>query len=196
MGAGDVGIGSLRTCAAVGDWSEVRVWSRTQATLDAFMASEASRHPGLSLVPSTDLEGVVRGADAVVTTTTGADPVVRDEWIADGTHIAALGSDLAGNQELESAIAARARIFVDDIRQCVPDGEINVPITEGVITAEDVAGEIGAVICGRLEGRRDAAEVTLFDSTGIAIQDSATVPLEYQRAVEAGVGVEKKMIST
>ena len=196
VGAGDVGIGSLRTCATVRDWSEVRVWSRTQATLDAFMASEAPRHPGLNLVPSTDLEGVVRGADAVVTTTTGADPVVRDEWIADGTHIAALGSDLAGNQELESAIAARARIFVDDIRQCVPDGEINVPITEGVIAADDVAGEIGAVICGRLEGRRDAAEITLFDSTGIAIQDSATVPLEYQRAVEAGVGVEKKMIST
>ena len=147
-------------------------------------------------MPSTDPEWVVRGADAVVTTTTGAAPVVRDEWIAAGTHIAALGSDLAGNQELESAIAGRARIFVDDIRQCVPDGEINVPIADGVIAADDVAGEIGAVICGRLEGRRDDAEVTLFDSTGIAIQDSATVPLEYQRAVEAGVGVEKKMIST
>ena len=196
VGAGDVGIGSLRTCAAVRDWSEVRVWSRTQATLDAFMESEAPRHPGLMLKPSTDLEAVVRGADAVVTTTTGADPVVRDEWIVDGAHIAALGSDLAGNQELESAIAARARIFVDDIRQCVPDGEINVPIKEGAITADDVAGEIGAVICGSLEGRRDDAEVTLFDSTGIAIQDSATVPLEYQRAVEAGVGIEKKMIST
>ena len=196
VGAGDVGIGSLRTCAAVRDWSEVRVWSRTQATLDNFMESEAPRHPGLNLVPSTDLEAVVRSADAVVTTTTGADPVVKDAWIADGTHIAALGSDLAGNQELESAIAARARIFVDDIRQCVPDGEINVPIKEGIIAADDVAGEIGAVICGRLEGRRDDAEITLFDSTGIAIQDSATVPLEFQRAVEAGVGIEKKMIST
>ena len=196
VGAGDVGVGSLRTCAAVRDWSEVRVWSRTQATLDNFMASEAPRHPGLRLVPSTRLEAVVRGADAVVTATTGADPVVKDEWIAEGTHIAALGSDLAGNQELESAIAARARIFVDDIRQCVPDGEINVPIEEGVIAADDVAGEIGAVICGRLAGRQSDAEITLFDSTGIAIQDSATVPLEYKRAVEAGVGVEKKMIST
>ena len=78
----------------------------------------------------------------------------------------------------------------------MPDGEINVPIKEGVITADDVAGEIGGVICGTLEGRRDEAEITLFDSTGIAIQDSATVPLEYQRAVEAGVGIEKKMIST
>ena len=96
VGAGDVGIGSLRTCATIRDWSEVRVWSRTQATLDNFMESEAPRHPGLNLVPSTDLEAVVRGADAVVTTTTGADPVVKDAWVADGTHIAALGSDLAG----------------------------------------------------------------------------------------------------
>ena len=85
---------------------------------------------------------------------------------------------------------------MDDIRQCVPDGEINVPIKEGIIAADDVAGEIGAVICDRLEGRRDDTEITLFDSTGIAIQDSATVPLEYQRAVEAGVGIEKKMILT
>ena len=111
-------------------------------------------------------------------------------------HIAALGSDLAGNQELESAIAARSRIFVDDIRQCVPDGEINVPLTEGVIAESDVAGEIGEVICGAKPGRTSDADITLFDSTGIAIQDSATVPLEYERAVAAGVGVEKKMIST
>ena len=196
VGAGDVGIGALRTCAGIRAWSEIRVWSRTRTTLDAFMTSEAPRHETLALKPSTDLEAVVRGADAVVTTTTGAAPVVRDDWIAEGAHIAALGSDLAGNQELESAVAARSRIFVDDIRQCVPDGEINVPIKEGVITADDVAAEIGAVICGRAEGRRSDAEITLFDSTGIAIQDSATVPLEYQRAVEAGVGIEKKMIST
>ena len=196
VGAGDVGIGALRTCASVRAWSEVRIWSRTRATLDALMESEAPRHPGLALKPSTDLEETLQGADAVVTSTTGAAPVVRNDWIAPGTHIAALGSDLAGNQELESALTARAHIFVDDIRQCVPDGEINVPIREGLIGADDVAGEIGAVICGRAEGRTSDDEITLFDSTGIAIQDSATVPLEYQRAVEAGVGVEKKMIST
>jgi alanine dehydrogenase len=196
VGAGDVGIGALRTCAGVRDWTEVRVWSRTQATLDALMASEVARHPDLSLKASTNLEEVVRGADAVVTTTTGADIVVKNDWVSDGMHIAALGSDLSGNQELDGAIMPRARIFVDDIRQCVPDGEINMPIKDGLITADDIAAEIGAVICGNAKGRTSEAEITVFDSTGIAIQDSATVPLEYQRAVEAGVGVEKKMIST
>ena len=90
----------------------------------------------------------------------------------------------------------RSRIFVDDIRQCRTDGEINVPLSKGIIKEQDIAGEIGEVVTGKKQGRRSDGEVTLFDSTGIALQDSATVPLEYGRALAAGVGVEKKMIST
>ena len=66
----------------------------------------------------------------------------------------------------------------------------------GLITESDIAGEIGEVVTGRKAGRTSDDEITLFDSTGIALQDSATVPLEYERAVATGVGVEKKMIST
>lgn len=106
-----------------------------------------------------------------------------------------VGADKAGDQELDPGILQRARVFVDDIRQCRTDGEINVPLAQGVISEEDVAGEIGEVVVGKKEGRRSAAEITVFDSTGIALQDSATVPLEFERAVAAGVGVEKKMIS-
>ena len=113
-----------------------------------------------------------------------------------GAHLAALGADLKGEQELDPRILQRGRVFVDDIRQCREDGEINVALSEGLITEDDVAGEIGKVICGELEGRQSDDQVTVFDSTGIALQDSATVPLEYERAVAAGVGVEKKMIST
>src|SRR5918997_1347207 len=128
--------------------------------------------------------------------TVGRGGIVQDDWISPGTHIAALGADLEGEQELEGALLRRARIFVDDIRQCRSDGEINVPLREGLISEEDVAGEIGKVIAGELEGRQSDEQITVFDSTGIALQDSATVPLEYERALAAGVGVEKKMIST
>ncbi len=145
---------------------------------------------------STDLERVVRGADVVVTGTHARSWLIDDAWIAPGTHLAALGADLAGEQELDPRILQRARVFVDDIRQCREDGEINVALREGAITEADVAGEIGKVICGELEGRQRDDQVTVFDSTGIALQDSATVPLEYERAVAAGVGIEKKMIST
>jgi len=196
VGAGTVGRGALATCSEVFPWEEVRVWSRSSETLDEFVEEEQPKYDRFELRPSTDLEGVVRGADVVVTGTHARGGLVEDAWVSPGTHIAALGADLEGEQELDGAILQRARIFVDDIRQCRSDGEINVPLREGLITEEDVAGEIGKVVVGELEGRQSDDQVTVFDSTGIALQDSATVPLEYERALAAGVGIEKKMIST
>ena len=196
VGAGTVGRGALATCSEVFPWDEVRVWSRSRETLDRFVEDEGPKYDRFELRPSTDLEEVVRGADVVVTGTHARGGLVEDAWVSPGTHIAALGADLEGEQELDGAILRRARIFVDDIRQCRTDGEINVPLREGLITEADVAGEIGKVIVGELEGRQSDDQVTVFDSTGIALQDSATVPLEYERALAAGVGIEKKMIST
>lgn len=196
VGAGTVGRGALATCNEVFPWEEVRVWSRSQETIDVFIGDEQPTYDRFELRGSTDLEQVVRGADVIVTGTHARGGIVRDEWIDPGTHIAALGADLEGEQELDGRLLQRARVFVDDIRQCRTDGEINVPLREGLIAEDDVAGEIGKVIVGELEGRQSDDQITVFDSTGIALQDSATVPLEYERALEAGVGIEKKMIST
>jgi alanine dehydrogenase len=196
LGTGSVGQGTLATCAVVFPWTEVRIWSRTQASLDRFLEAERPRRPHLELVGTTDVRTAVEGADVIVTGTHARSWLVDDAWVKDGAHIAALGADLEGEQELDPRILQRARIFVDDIRQCRADGEINVALRDGAIREEDVAGEIGKVVCGELEGRQSDEQVTVFDSTGIALQDSATVPLEYERAVAAGVGIEKKMIST
>jgi alanine dehydrogenase len=196
VGAGSVGQGTLATCEPVFPWHQVRVWSRSQASVDRFLGSERPKYPHLDLSGSTDLEQVVRGADVVVTGTHARRWIIDESWVAPGTHIAALGADLEGEQELDPRILQRGRVFVDDIRQCRPDGEINVALREGLIGEDGVAGEIGKVICGELEGRQSDDQITVFDSTGIALQDSATVPLEYERAVAAGVGVEKKMIGS
>jgi alanine dehydrogenase len=196
VGAGHMAEGTLATSIDIFPWEEVRIWSRTQVTLDHFVATQQPKYPHLNLRMSTNVADVVSGADVVVTVTPARGPIVMDDWIAPGTHIAALGADKGGDQELDPKILQRARIFVDDIRQCRTDGEINVPLREGLIKERDIAGEIGEVIAGRKPGRVSDREITLFDSTGIALQDSATVPLEYERAVAAGVGVEKKMIST
>jgi alanine dehydrogenase len=196
VGGGHMAEGTLETCAEVFPWQEVRVWSRSQETLDHFVAEQQPKHEQLEIKPSLDLEQVVRGADVVVTVTPARGPIVEDDWIGDGTHIAAVGADKGGDQELEPKILQRARIFVDDIRQCRTDGEVNVPLAEGLISEDDIGGEIGEVIAGKKEGRTADGDVTVFDSTGIALQDSATVPLEYERALAAGVGIEKKMIST
>ena len=196
VGAGHMAAGVLATCNEVFAWQQVRVWSRSQATLDRFVGEQRPKFPKLELMPSTNLEKVVRGADVVVTVTPARAPIVKNDWIAEGTHIAALGADKSGDQELDPAILQRARIFVDDIRQCRTDGEINVPLSQGLLKEADVAGEIGEVITAKKKGRTSDREITLFDSTGIALQDSATIPLEYERALAAGVGIEKKMIST
>jgi alanine dehydrogenase len=195
-GTGSVAKGTLATCDAVFPFREVRVWSRTKESLARFMAEERPLYPHLDLKSSTELEQVVRGADVVVTGTHARRWIVDNGWIEPGTHLAALGADLSGEQELDPRILQRARVFVDDIRQCIPDGEINVPLREGLLTEDHIAGEIGKVICGELEGRQSEEQITVFDSTGIALQDSATVPLEVERARAAGVGLEKKMIST
>ena len=102
----------------------------------------------------------------IVTGTHARGWIVDDAWVKDGAHLAALGADLEGEQELHPRILQRGRVFVDDIRQCVPDGEINVALREGLITEDDVAGEIGKVICGELEGRQRPTQITVFDSTG------------------------------
>ncbi len=195
-GTGSVGQGTLATCDPVFPWEEVRIWSRTQESLDRFLASETPKYPHLTITGSIDLEQVCRGADVIVTGTHARGWIVDDAWVKPGAHLAALGADLEGEQELDPRILKRARVFVDDIRQCVPDGEINVALREGLIAESDIGGEIGKVICGQLEGRQSEDQITVFDSTGIALQDSATVPLEVERASAAGVGVEKKMIST
>ena len=195
VGAGHMAEGTIETCNEVRAWDEVRVWSRSAATLEGFARRYEGRFP-FRLRPSADLEEVVAGADVVVTLTPARAPIVKDEWIAPGTHVAAVGADKRGDQELDGRILRRARIFVDDLRQCRTDGEINVPLAEGLIAESDIAGEIGGVITGRVPGRTAGSEITVFDSTGIALQDSATVPLEYERALAAGVGIEKKMIST
>jgi alanine dehydrogenase len=196
LGTGSVGKGTLATCNEAFDWEDVRIWSRTQESLERFVAAEQPGYPSFELKPTTSVEEAVSGADVIVTGTHARKYLVDDAWVKPGAHIAALGADLAGEQEIDPKTLQRARIFVDDIRQCREDGEINVPLREGLLTEEDVAGEIGKVICGQLEGRQSDDQVTVFDSTGIALQDSATVPLEYERAVAAGVGIEKKMIST
>ena len=98
-----------------------------------FSRNSSRSFPRFKLTASTSVEKVVRGADVVVTVTPARAPIVKNEWISEGMHIAALGADKVGDQELDAAILQRARIFVDDIRQCRTDGEINVPLSQGLL---------------------------------------------------------------
>jgi alanine dehydrogenase len=166
VGAGRQAETQLEATAAWLGIERVRVWSRREATAEAF-ARRFSRFE----IAATSLE-LTADCDLLVTTTPSREPLVQDAWIADGTHINAIGADAAGKQELDPAILLRASVYVDDPRQAVHSGEINVPIASGLYSVDRVAGTIGDVILGRA-GRRSDDEVTVFDSTGLAVQDLA-----------------------
>ncbi|MFH0768233.1 MAG: ornithine cyclodeaminase family protein [Chloroflexota bacterium] len=113
-------------------------------------------------------------------------PFVKKEWIAPGTHINAVGADAAGKEELEPAILKGAVVVVDDIRQASTAGEINVPITKGIYSVNEVYGNLGEIIIGRKQGRKNKDVITVFDSTGVAIEDLAVAKLMYEKANKAG----------
>ncbi len=128
------------------------------------------------------------GADVLVVATPSRQPVVRDEWVAAGAHVNALGADAPGKQELDPALLRRARLFVDDHHQASESGEVNVPLRTGDLQPSDVQGTLGQVVAGRCLGRQNEQEVTVFDSTGLAVQDVAVARAFYDAARDAGVG--------
>jgi len=127
--------------------------------------------------------------DILVTTTPSRQPVVRDDWISPGIHINAIGADAKGKQELESALTKRAKVFVDDPVQAAHSGEVNVPLSQGLLCQEDIFASIGEVLAARKPGRKDEKDITIFDSTGLGIQDVAAGFSVYEKALVKGRGI-------
>lgn len=120
-----------------------------------------------------DPEAAVRGADVVITATPSTKAIVMSGWVGPGAHVNAMGADTKGKQELDPALVARAKLVVDNLAQCVELGESQHAYRLGLLKPEDVHAEIAQVIAGQRPGRQWPAETTLFDSTGVAIQDLA-----------------------
>jgi len=138
------------------------------------------------------IKEVVR-CDIVSTVTPVREPLVKREWVIPGTHINAIGADAAGKQELDSKIIRDAKVVVDDIKQASHGGEINVPITESIIKTDDIYATLSEIVTGRKRGR-ESDEITVFDSTGLAIQDMATAKVVYEVAKKKGLGMEVNFV--
>ncbi|MDI6602910.1 MAG: alanine dehydrogenase [Patescibacteria group bacterium] len=128
--------------------------------------------------------------EIVSTTTPVREPIVKKEWILPGTHINAVGADAQGKEELEPEILKKARIVVDCWEQASHSGEINVPLAKGVISQKDIYGQLGEIVAGKKPGRENEKDVTIFDSTGLAIQDLYTANLVYKLAKRKKLGRE------
>jgi len=135
-------------------------------------------------------------SDIVCTMTPAREPLVKREWIRNGTHINAVGADADGKQELDPTILSHAVVVVDDLRQASAGGEINVPISKGMFKLEQVDATLAQVVVGEKQGRKADDEITVFDATGIAIEDLATAKLVYEKAQQQGRGLAIELVET
>lgn len=166
---------------------QVRVFDRDEDASRRY-AEEMGASLNLNIRPVETIEAATE-ADIVVTTTPAREPIVNKDHIRPGTHINAIGADAKGKQELGADLLKSARIIVDEIVQASHSGEINVPLAKGIINADEIYATLGEVVSGAKTGRESDEEITIFDSTGLAIQDIICAKLVYEKAAGRDVPV-------
>ena len=193
IGAGAQARTQVDAIVKVRPLGEVVVFNRHLEHAEAF-AEKISAIYGVPARAVATAPKAVRDMDIVVTTTPSTSPVVMRDWVSPGTHINAIGADAAGKQELDPAILRVARVVIDDWAQARHSGEINVPLSKGEITPEMIYGSLGEIVAGQKPGRENPEEITVFDSTGLIIQDLALAYAIYLKAREQGLGEEKDFL--
>ncbi|WP_306054313.1 ornithine cyclodeaminase family protein [Natronococcus wangiae] len=134
--------------------------------------------------------------DVLSTVTPVRDPVVGPDDVGERTHVNAIGADAEGKHELSDDLLLEATIVIDDHKQCTHSGEVNVPYHEGTLSDDDIHGEIGELVVGAKSARTGDTGVTVFDSTGLAIQDVAAAHVVYENARADGSGYDFGLIDT
>ena len=174
---------------------EVKVWGYRPGEAARWCRS-AARRLAVSWTPVKTVQDAVVDADLVVTVTPSRRPLVKRAWVKPGTHINAIGADAPGKQELDPQILRDATVIVDDRKQAVHGGEVNVPLAKGVVRLQHIHATLGEVLLGRVAGRTRAEELTVFDSTGIAVHDVALGYEVFRRAGRARRGHAVRFFST
>jgi len=186
VGCGVQARAQLQALRILFDVKEVKVWSPNLSCVRDFMRE--TKKFGLKVTMPGSAEGCVRGSDIVVTTTPSRRPLVKLAWLKRGAHINAIGADAKGKEELDPAILKKAKVVVDSWEQASHSGEINVPVRNGFMSRKDIHADIGQIVSGEKKGRTNQDEITVFDSTGLAIQDVAVANMIYRAALRKGAG--------
>ncbi|MFW5955771.1 MAG: ornithine cyclodeaminase family protein [Halorhabdus sp.] len=189
VGAGRQAQAQLEAIATVRDIDRVVVSDVDEETIQRFVDRYSDRFDVI--------EGSIHEAaacDVVSTVTPVREPIV--DRVGERTHVNAIGADAAGKHEIAVEVLKRARIVIDDHEQCVHSGEINVPYSEAILTDDDIHAELGAIVAGEAEGRIAETGVSVFDSTGLAIQDVATAHVAYEAARDRGLGDAYELVES
>ncbi|WP_421904570.1 iminosuccinate reductase BhcD [Mameliella sp.] len=182
VGAGHQSQFQLRAAAEQRDFEKVVAWNPHPEMLPKLGAvAEELGLPFEAVTP----EELGAQADVIITITSAFEPLLMKDWIKPGTHIACMGTDTKGKQEVDAALVATATVFTDEVAQSITIGEAQHAIVEGRLT-EDRITPIGAVINGDHPGRSSDDEITLFDGTGVGLQDLAVASVAARLADEGG----------
>lgn len=181
IGAGHQAEQEIRAVAEVRELTLIKISTRSHERANWI----ADRLQDVDIdIRFTSMEEAVRDSDIVVTVTPSEAPLVRDEWVADGTHISAMGADDVGKHELDTALVKRASLFADYPEQSIVIGEFQHGYKDELINSADEICALGLVTLGKSPGRNSDAEITVFDSSGIAIQDLMAAAAVFEAAIE------------
>lgn len=188
IGSGVQARSHLEALLRVRSFERVQIWSRDPKHVAAFIDDTAPRIAA-QLVPASSARDAAQGADVIALVSAAREPVVRREWIAEGTHLCAVGACRPDQREMDTALVRDARVYVDSVAGALAEaGDLVIPIREGAIDASHIVAEVGNVVGGRAKGRRSATEITVFKSLGMAVEDVAAARLAWERASERGLG--------
>jgi len=186
IGAGHQATFQLRAVAEQRKFERIVAWNRSPEKLSAL--ADVAAELGLPF-ESVTLEELGAQSDVIVTIVSSNAAILKDVHVKAGTHIACMGTDTKGKQEVEAALVARATVFTDEIAQSTTIGECQHAVADGSLNPASIM-ELGAVINGTHVGRSNDAEVTLFDGTGVGLQDLAVASAVVDLAIAKGIAVE------
>lgn len=187
IGAGAQSHHQLRATAAVRPLQRVLAWGRCTEHLAAL--GRTASELGLPFAAAS-VRDVAQAADVLVTVTPAQQALVEAGWVRPGTHVNAMGADTRGKQELDPRLVAAAALFVDEAAQATTIGECQHAFALGLITPASFRASLGEVVAGLKPGRRAADEITVFDGTGVALQDLVVADLAVRLAHERGMGAQ------
>lgn len=185
IGAGHQSTFQLRAALDKRDFDRVVGWNLNPADLDRLAKVADERGIPFQAV---DLDQLGAQADVIITITSSFAPILQAAQVRPGTHLACMGTDTKGKQEVEAALLGKASVFTDEVAQSVTIGEAQHAVAQGLIAPHDIT-QIGAVINGDRPGRVSDDQITLFDGTGVGLQDLAVASAAVDLAVERGIAI-------
>jgi ornithine cyclodeaminase/alanine dehydrogenase-like protein (mu-crystallin family) len=193
LGAGTQARAHLQALVNVRDFEQVHVYAPTRAHAQAVVEQTGVARGELRVASSA--EEALRDADVVVTVTNAREPVLRHAWLKPGAHLNAVGASTPQAREIDTATVAASVLFCDSRESLRNEaGEFQLAMAEGKIAGEEhVRAELGEVLAGTAAGRRDAGELTLFRSLGLAIEDLAAAESAVAAATAHGIGTEVEL---